>query len=99
MKLTNFSEADWDAYSGCESDEPLIGEFRVSHLLYEKVLEWDATLILDNESIHVYSISDEIEIEVGFVKVFESSSDAHSFASRLEDCSATYLLCHGFKVI
>lgn len=37
-----FDQCDWQAFSGCESDEPLIGEF-----------DLDTTLILDGDVLNV----------------------------------------------
>jgi len=55
ITLRKFEESDWDAYSGCDSENPQIGDMEIAiHNGDHKVLE--AEVILDGNVVEIYAV-------------------------------------------
>jgi len=72
VTLRPFTESDWDAFSGCHTEEPLIGEFN------------DVTVVVDGDTVEF--MDDELNV-VDFVlfRAFTFSPPAYPPRQRLAE--------------
>jgi len=93
MELRKFAEIDWSAFSGCDSDDPQIGDFTVTEIGLEGESKAPGVIILDNERIQIHGIiEDEAENEFTLDKVFESSAVAKIFAAGMKESYSEWYL-------
>ena len=53
MALTNFDDSDWDAYSGCETTNPLICAVSMLVEIDGKLVGYDGCLVVDGNAIEI----------------------------------------------
>ena len=76
--LTPFTDGDWMAFSGCESDEPLIGTPNDK-----------TTVIVDGRTVEAYHFPSDVEAEMVWSHVFASHEAAKNVGELLSVTTVT----------
>ena len=97
MKVKDFTQVDWDAFAGCESENPKIGNFKITEIDLQdsyKQVTAEGVLILDGDRVQIHMmLNDESEEEFTLDKEFENPAVAQIFVNGMEDnYSEWYLL-------
>ena len=91
ISVRDFTDSDWDAFAGCNSNYPKIGEMNIDKL--------EAIVVLDDNHINIYSeISDRVS--VNFFKEFDFATLAVIWLETANTTmSVTELLADGFELM
>lgn len=107
IKLREFDESDWDCYSGCETENPMITDISLRmdntdiDLWYRK---FDGCLVIDGDTIFVHVLADDSPLDAKehyYHKTFHSEHHALCWLKRLDkrfDLSADLCLLHSWLV-
>lgn len=95
IKLKEFDETDWDAFSGCESDNPLIGDITY---IPEKGKDLEGVIIIDKDDTQIYILNENDEDITYILKVpYKTAKFIVKVMS--EGFDSNYLLSIGFEAV
>lgn len=85
LELRSFTESDWDAFAGCETESPSIADYTVTNI-GDHGHTGPGVIILDGNIIQIHVIiNDENETEITYHKEFENENVAYVFACGMQD--------------
>ena len=100
MEMKQFTEGDWNAFAGCESDNPTIGDFTVTEIpnQIEDVVTAEGVIILDGKNVQMYLITkDEFEDELTFLRDFKNGEIATIFVNGLKSSYTEHFLINALN--
>jgi len=95
ITLKEFSETDWDAFSGCESNNPLIGDVT---LTTGNGKDFEGCIIVDEDDTQIYILGED-DVDITYILKVPYKTAKFIVERMSEGFDSDYLLSIGFEAV